>query len=129
MPHIIYSDLAEGLSTTVHSYILEFCYDYIRDSHIANSFISVLYTNIHQKLVNKLRRLLNCEIGGLDCRVITTEYRTRVHFIHMYHLFCNAMVHVIYSVVSGQHSYTIHTKCSTVTTCTQCFIYIHTAAI
>jgi len=26
---------------------------------------------------------LNCEIGGLDCRVITTEYRTRVHCIHM----------------------------------------------
>jgi len=43
----------------------------------------------------------------LDCRVITTEYRTRVHCIHMYHLFCNALVHVIYSVVSGQYSYTI----------------------
>ena len=33
--------------------------------------------NIDQKLVNSLHRLLNCEIGGLDCRVITTEYRTR----------------------------------------------------
>jgi len=28
-------------------------------------------------------RLLNCEIGGLDCRVITTEYITRVHCIHI----------------------------------------------
>jgi len=26
---------------------------------------------------------LNCEIGGIDCRVITTEYRTRVHCIHV----------------------------------------------
>ena len=62
--------------------------------------------NIDQTLVNSLHRLLNCEIGGLDCRVITTEYRTRVHCKHMYHLFLNALVHVIYSVVSGQYSYT-----------------------
>jgi len=26
-----------------------------------------------------LHSLLNCEIGGLDCRVITEQYRTRVH--------------------------------------------------
>jgi len=38
---------------------------------------------------------------------MTTEYRTRVHCIHIYHLFCNALVHVIYSVVSGQYSHTI----------------------
>jgi len=67
----------------------------------------VLYMNIDEKLVNSLHRLLNCEIGGLDCHVITTEYRTRVYCIHMYHLFCNEFVHVIYSVVSGQSSYTI----------------------
>jgi len=42
-----------------------------------------LYTNIDKTLMNSLHILLNCEIGGLDCRVITTEYRTRVHFIHM----------------------------------------------
>jgi len=47
-------------------------------------------------------------MGGLDCRVITTEYRACVHCIHMYHLFCNALVHVIYSGVSGQCSFTIH---------------------
>ena len=52
------------------------------------------------------KRLLNCEIGGLDWCFITTEYRTRVHCIHMYHPVCNALVHVIYSVVSGQYSYT-----------------------
>jgi len=58
--------------------------------------------------VNSLHGLLNCEIGGLDCLVITTQYRTRVHCIHMYHIFCNALVHVIYSSVSVQYSYTIY---------------------
>jgi len=33
--------------------------------------------------VNTLHGLLNCEVGGIDCRVITREYRTRVHCIHM----------------------------------------------
>ena len=33
----------------------------------------ILYTNIDQHLVNSLHGL-NCEIGGLGCRVITTEY-------------------------------------------------------
>jgi len=33
----------------------------------------VLYTNIDQTFVNSLHRLLNCEIGGLDCHVITTK--------------------------------------------------------
>ena len=56
---------------------------------------------------NSLHRLLNCEIGGLDCHVITTEYKTRVQCTHMCHLFCNTLVHMIYSVVSGQYSYTI----------------------
>jgi len=30
-----------------------------------------------------LQGLLNCEIGGLDCLAITTEYKTCVHWIHM----------------------------------------------
>ena len=67
----------------------------------------VLYMNIDQKLMNSLHGLLNIEIDGLDCCVITTEYRTRVHCIHMYHLVCNALVYVIYAVVAGQYSYTI----------------------
>ena len=66
-----------------------------------------MYTNIDQTLVNSLHGLLNCEIGGFNLYVITTEYGTRVHCIHMYHLFCNALVHVIYSGVSGQCSHTI----------------------
>jgi len=33
-------------------------------------------------LVNSLHGLLNCEIGGLDSHVVTTEYRTRVHCVH-----------------------------------------------
>jgi len=45
--------------------------------------MQLLYTNIDQTLVNVLHGLLNCEIGGLDCPVITTEYRARVHCIHM----------------------------------------------
>ena len=51
-----------------------------------------------------MAKTLKCEIGELDCRVITTEYRTRVHCIHMYHLLCNVLVHVIYSGISGQCS-------------------------
>ena len=57
--------------------------------------IYILYTNIDQKLVNSLHALLNCEIDGFDYRVITSEYRTRVHCIHMYHLFRNALVYVV----------------------------------
>jgi len=29
--------------------------------------------------MNSLHGLLNCEIGGLDCCVITSDYRTHVH--------------------------------------------------
>jgi len=45
--------------------------------------MQVLYTNIDQKLVKSLHGLLNCEIGGLDCRVITTGYLSRVHCMYM----------------------------------------------
>jgi len=43
-------------------------------------FVVIVYK---QTLVNSLHRLMNCVIGGLDCRAITTEYRTCVHRIHM----------------------------------------------
>jgi len=33
----------------------------------------ILHGNIDQTLVNSLHRLLKSEIGGLDCRVISTE--------------------------------------------------------
>ena len=78
------------------------------NSNISLSTGTGMYTNIDQTLVNSLHRLLNCEIGGLDCHVITTEYRTRVHCLQMKHLFCNALVRVICSGVSGQCSYTIY---------------------
>ena len=39
--------------------------------------------NAVMTLVNSLHRLLNCGISGLDYYVITTEYKTRVHCIHM----------------------------------------------
>ena len=67
-----------------------------------------MYTNVDQTLVNSLHGLLNYEIRGLDCHVITREYKTRVHCIHRFHLFCNALGRVIYSVVSGPYSYTIY---------------------
>jgi len=34
----------------------------------------LLHGNIDQTLVNSLHCLLNFEISGLDCRVITTDY-------------------------------------------------------
>jgi len=40
---------------------------------------SILHENIDQILVNSLLGLLNCEIGGLECHIFTTEYKTRVH--------------------------------------------------
>ena len=43
----------------------------------------VLHVNIDQTLVNSLHGLLNCEIVGLDCRLITTEYMSHVHCIFM----------------------------------------------
>ena len=60
---------------------------------------------LDEKALAACMALLNCEIGGLDSHVITTEYRTRVHNIHMLHLFCNALVHVIYS---GQYCHATH---------------------
>jgi len=36
-------------------------------------YIYIVYININQTLMNSLQGLLNCEIGGLDCHVITTE--------------------------------------------------------
>jgi len=39
----------------------------------------VVHGKIDQTLVNSLHGLPNCEIGGLDSHVITTEYGTRVH--------------------------------------------------
>ena len=59
-------------------------------------YVRVLNTNIDQKLVKSLHGLLNCELAELDCQVITTEYRTCVQCIHVYQLFCNALVRVIY---------------------------------
>ena len=71
----------------------------------------VVYTNIDLTFMNSLHGLLNYEIGELDCHIITTEYRTRVHCIHMLQLFCNAGIHVIYSGVSGQWFHTIEYNC------------------
>jgi len=53
---------------------------------------------------------LNCEIGGFDWYVITTKYITHVHcnlYTYVTRLFCNALVDVIYSGVSGQCTHTV----------------------
>jgi len=50
--------------------------------------IPLVYTTIDQTLVNSLHGLLNWEIGGLYCHLITTEYSSRAHCIHVYHLLC-----------------------------------------
>jgi len=77
------------------------------DKQINFKFTFLLFTNINQKLVNS-HRLLNSEIGGLDCHVITTEDRTHVHFIHIHVTpILHWLVHVIYFRVSGQCLYTI----------------------
>ena len=61
--------------------------------------VKELAPNIDQTLVNSLHGPLNCEIGGLDCHVITTEDRACAHWIHRYHLLCNALVHVVGNVL------------------------------
>jgi len=51
--------------------------------------------------MNSLHGPLNCEISGLVCDVVTTEYRT------LYTHVSPILVHIIYSGVSGQCSHTI----------------------
>ena len=70
---------------------------------IVNADVTLLFCiRTLTRNIEFITRLLTCEIVGLECRVITTECRTRVHCIHM---FCNALVHVIYSGMSGQCSF------------------------
>ena len=66
-----------------HSSVIGCVCFYRRKNNTNNLKTSIQYTNIDQTLVNSLHRLLNCEIGGLDCYVITTENRTHVHCIHI----------------------------------------------
>ena len=53
------------------------------DSRNLDTADMLMHENTDQTLVNSLHGLLNFEIGGLECHVITTEYRTRDHCIHM----------------------------------------------
>jgi len=47
-------------------------YELTRKWIITYHHFLVLYIHIDQTLVNSLHGLLTCEIGGLDCHVITT---------------------------------------------------------
>ena len=60
-----------------------------------------------------ITRPLNFEIGGLDGHLITKKYITCVNWIYLYHLICNALLHVIFSAVSGQYSYMSWLFCTT----------------
>ena len=51
----------------------------IKHKHELLIHVHVMYTNIDQKLVNSLHVLLNCEIGGVDCRVIITRCPLHTH--------------------------------------------------
>jgi len=46
------------------------------------SFLSRWYC-IQTLTRNSLHGPLNCEIGGLNCHISITQYRTRVHCIHI----------------------------------------------
>ena len=56
-----------------------------------------MYTHIDQPLVNSMHGLFNCEIGGLDCRVII-EYRARAN--EWSHYQCHCMYSTQYGVPS-----------------------------
>ena len=52
-------------------------------------------------------RPLKCKTGGSDFCVIPRDYKTHVHYVHLWHPFCNSGVHVIYLRLSGQCSHAI----------------------
>ena len=73
------------MNHSLNSHII-IIYTYMYHIQTEGSFIAqVLHTSIDQTLMSSLHRLLNCEIGGLDFHVITTEYRTRVHWYFVMH--------------------------------------------
>ena len=55
------------------AHVISECFTLLPQAHvISESFALLLYTNIDHTLLNSLHGLLNCEICGLDCHVITT---------------------------------------------------------
>ena len=73
-----YSVFSTGFNTCLPYFKIESKITLDYEAQCSLFTYNVLYKNIDQKLVNSLHRLLNCEKGGLDWHVITTEYRTRV---------------------------------------------------
>ena len=61
----------QKLLVTIENYIRSVTPNWI--AHFTFCLL-VLHGNIDQTLVNSLHSLLICEIGGLDCRIIPTEY-------------------------------------------------------
>jgi len=70
-------------------------------------YVSVLYVIIDQTLVNSLHGLLNCELGGLECRVTTKD----IYLVSIVYT-CNTYVVMHWSMqfislVSGRYSYVL----------------------
>jgi len=73
-------DESGGLSSEHQKLSIRFSRDKLRLAFVDRK---PLFAGVVIHRFDCIYRLLNCEIGGLDCRVITTEYRSRVHGIHM----------------------------------------------
>ena len=75
LPHTIYTLVAHTYEqSTTYKTLLVFM----------RALPHTIYTLVGRTLPrHSLHGLLNCETGGLDCLVITTECITRVHCIHM----------------------------------------------
>jgi len=81
-----------------------------------------VYTHIDQTLVNSLHRLLNCEIGGLDCHVIiqqsiehvSTVYTCYTYFVMHWSIqfireyLVNVLIQCMYINVSTDEHYLKH---------------------
>jgi len=76
--------------TNVHDDDLETKHDFIRIGK---------QRALSREVTCNFRLYLKIERTSVKARVITTEYRACVHFIHKQHLFCNALVLEIYHTV------------------------------
>ena len=78
---------------------------------IISKYVQLLYTNIDQALINSLHRLIKYTVKQVDQTVMllqrSIEHVSIVHTRTIYFVYSNALVHVIYSGVSDQCSYTI----------------------
>ena len=103
---ITYTNYIEIWNTPscIYTYTYTYTYTYMK-LKLRNMYMYCRWTLTRNAFITQTIELWNRWI--YKTVMLLQQYRTCVHCIHMYHLFCNALVHVIYSVVSGQYSYTI----------------------